>query len=141
MNISTIILVAIALTLLIYSGIVCVIYLITGKKSIPFWFGVGIVGIVVYAVSYVVNKIVRWYKYRLGKRTIIEDIKTGNKYRCKTNDDILRQLLINEYRVALRWGKKSDWKDVPEIPKEIRAKITERREHLNSIIYDRCDDC
>lgn len=137
MSISTIILVAIVLTLFVYSGIACIIYLITDKESIPFWFGAGIVGIVLYAVSYVVNKIVRWYKYRLGKRTIIEDIKTGNKYRCKTNDNILHHLLINEYRVAVRWSKKSEWKNVPVIPDKIRDIITESYKHT----YIDDEDC
>lgn len=99
-----------------YSLISTIVYLITDNEDVVIAFGLGIIGILLSAISRVANKIKRFFKYNIGKRSIFEEESSGNKYKCKTSNtnDLL---WITGYRLVKRYASKSEWVDIPDFSK------------------------
>lgn len=111
------------LTLLIYSGIATILFLLFDEKEdILFWFGLGIVGLGVVALAIIIRKLLKFFKYELGKRTIFVELETGNKYKCKTKERENYNFDIDGYKMVTRYAQKKEWKDIPDFPLEIRNK-------------------
>lgn len=109
------ILTIIILTLVVYSGIATILYLIFDKEDVLIYFGWGIIGFTVSAISFLLSKAIKFFKYEFGKRTIFEDTITGQKYKCKTKE-WTHIFDINGLRLITRYAKKSECKDIPDFP-------------------------
>lgn len=104
------------ITLAIYSLISTIIYLITNNEDIVITFGLGIVGLSLLGIMRIINKIIKLFKYHIGKRSIFEEKSSGNKYKCRTcnTGDIQ---WITDYKLIKRYAFKSEWVDIPDFSK------------------------
>lgn len=111
------------LTLLIYSGIATVLFLLFDEKEdILFWFGAGIVGVSLVAILSIIRKSIKFFKYEFGKRTIFVESETGNEYKCKTKEREKYIFDIDGYKMVTKFAKKKEWKDIPDFPLEVRKR-------------------
>ena len=68
------------------------------------------------------TKIISCFKYRIGKRSILENKVTKEKVKCKTTDtnDII--WTTDEFDIIKRYAKKAEWKNIPDIDSDIIRK-------------------
>ena len=82
------------------------------------FFGLGVCGWILFGVQFI-RKLIK--KCTIGKRSIFEELTTGNRYKCKIKDaeDImwLRNYKLIKYRAA-----RSMWKVIPDFESEIILK-------------------
>lgn len=103
-------------TLIVYSLISFLIYLITYEnENVLFVFGLGIIGLIVVALSKIHHMITNQFKYHIGKRSIFENKETGKKYKCKTKytSDIMWS---NVYKLVRRYATKLEYEGIPDFP-------------------------
>lgn len=124
----------ILLTLISYSLISVVVYLISGEnEEIAAMFGLGIIGVVLLGISKFVHKVRNLVKYHIGKRSIFTEEATGNKYKCETKytDDIY--YWTSGYKLVKRYAVKSEWVDIPDFSKEF---ITNSKKNCDHCKHD-----
>ena len=79
------------LTLIVYSTIATVIYILSGEnEDILLLFGLGIIGLLLIGLYHIISKIQRLFKYHIRKRSIFEDLESKQRYKCRISqtDDI-----------------------------------------------------
>ena len=106
------------LTLIIYSTISTLVFILSKEnEEIIIFFGLGIVGTILYFICRTFGKIRKYFKYHYKKRSIFQD-KTGNKYICSVNEasDIM---CLQSYIIIKRYAHQSEWEGLPEIPKDV----------------------
>ena len=131
----------IIITLLIYSLITTIAYIISGEnENVLIAFGLGIVGLFLLGICELIRKIRKLFKYRIGKRSIFEEDTIGGDWiKCKTKhtDDIL--WMPDNYKLIKRYASKSEWKGLPDFSKEFIEKSKRNCDHCK---YDKeclCD--
>lgn len=99
-------------TLLIYSAISTVVYLLTDQnENILCHFGLGIVGNILVFVCYLINKIHRFIKY-YNVRSIILVEDTGELKYCKLSDTEDIYFYHKGYKLKKRYAPKEEWKNL-----------------------------
>lgn len=127
----------ILLTLVIYSSISTITYMITKEnEEVLCAFGLGIVGLSLSGILRVVERIVSIFRYHIGKRSIFEEKATGDRYKCKTNDADDIWHWTEGYKLIKRYAKKNEWKDIPDFSKEF---IEHSKINCDNCMYD--DEC
>ena len=127
----------ILLTLIVYSSISTITYIITKEnEDVLCAFGLGIVGLSLSGILRVVERIVRMFRYHIGKRSIFEEKATGNRYKCKTKDSDDIWHWTEGYKLIKRYAKKNEWKDIPDFSKEF---IEKSKINCDNCMYD--DEC
>lgn len=121
------------ITLVAYSLISTIVYLITDNEDIVIAFGLGIVGLTLSGTMKIIHKIKNLFKYHIGKRSIFEEEDSGNKYRCRTSntDDILWG---SGYKLVKRYASKGEWTDIPDFSKEF---IENSKRNCDRCKYDK----
>lgn len=105
------------ITLAIYSLVSTILYLITDNEDIVIAFGLGFVGLTLSGIMKIIHKIKNLFKYYIGKRSIFEEVSSGNKYKCKTSDTNDIQW-VSDYKLIKRYAAKPEWTDIPDFNKE-----------------------
>lgn len=107
----------ILLTLILYSTISTLVFILSkeNEKLITF-FGLGVVGTILYFICRTICKIRNYFKYHYKKRFIFQD-KTGNKYICSV-DEASDIMYLQLYKIIKRYAHQSEWKGLPKIPKD-----------------------
>ena len=124
----------ILLTLISYSLISVVIYLISGEnEEIAAMFGLGIIGVVLLAISKLTYKIKNMFKYHIGKRSIFTEKSTGNKYKCKTKDSDDIYYWLSDFKLVKRYAVKSEWVDIPDFSEEFIENSKKNCDHCKYI--------
>ena len=101
------------LTLLAYSLIATIIYIITGEReAVAVAFGLGPIGLTVWCISQCYYKLKNKFKYRINKRSIFKEKETGKKYQCKVKDSHDVEWMRG-YEIVKRYATKEEWKDIP----------------------------
>ena len=109
--------IVVVLTLVIYSVVGTITYLISKEnETVAIAFGLGIAGLTVVGLAKLIHVIRNRFKYHIGKRSIFEDAKTKQRYRCETKDANAVSL-VGDYVLIERYAKKSKWKPLPGIDK------------------------
>ena len=106
------------ITLMVYSLISTIIFIITREnEDILMAFGLGIIGLLLFVVMRIIEKVAKLFKYHIGKRSIFEEVSSGNKYKCKTSvtNDIG---WLSGYKLIKRYTSKSEWIDIPDFSKK-----------------------
>lgn len=120
----------ILLTLLIYSLIATIVFVVTKEnENVAIAFGLGIVGLSIIGLCIVYKKFKYMFKYKIGKRAIFEETLTGKKYKCKIKDTNDIEWLA-DYKIVKRYADKNIWKDIQDFSEEVIA-----RSKIN------CDNC
>lgn len=130
-----IIIITVLLTLLIYSLIATIVYIISGEdEKVIEAFGLGIVGLSLLGIINTIRKIKHYIKYDLEKRSIIKKVSNGALYRCKTKDtnDICHW--ISGYKLVKRYASKTEWSRLPDFSKEFIDKSKRNCDHCK---YDK----
>lgn len=123
----------ILLTLLIYSLIATIVFVVTKEnENVAIAFGLGIVGLSIIGLCIVYKKFKYMFKYRIGKRAIFEETLTGKKYKCKIKDTNDIEWMRN-YKLVKRYAPKSEHKDIPEFSK---AFIENSKKNCDNCKYD-----
>ena len=127
----------IAITLVVYSMIATILYLIFDKEAILQTFGLGVFGIVFWLAIAVTIKIIDYVR-RIDSRSIFREEKTGKLYKCKISDtnDILWD---TRYKIVKRYAKKPEWESLPDLSKEfiMQSKINcDRCKHSVECVSD-----
>lgn len=108
------------ITLIGYSVISTLLSLICkDDENILIAFGLGIFGLTLCGVLRIVHEITNQFKHHIGKRSIFEEISTGNKYKCKTKDTMDIHGWLDDYKIIKQYAKKSEWADIPDFSQEI----------------------
>ena len=124
------------ITLVAYSLISTIAYLITDNEDMVIGFGLGIVGLSLSGIMRIVNKIIKLFKYHIGKRSIFEEENSGNKYKCKTSNTNDVQWIAG-YKLIKRYASKSEYVDIPDFSKEF---IENSKRNCDRCKYDKeCD--
>lgn len=123
-------------TLLAYSLISTLVYIILREnETVLEAFGLGIVGLLLSGIMAVVRKVIFQLKYRIGKRSIIEECN-GLRYQCKPQDTDDITGWKDGYKLIKRYASKSEWKDLPAYSKEF---IEECKRNCDHCKYN--DEC
>lgn len=124
----------IAITLVVYSMIATILYLIFDKESILQTFGLGVFGIVFWAVAGIIIKIITYVRC-INRRSIFKDKKTKKLYKCKIRDtnDVLWD---DRYEIVKRYAKISDWESLPDFSKDFIEKVKRNCDHCK--YFDEC---
>lgn len=128
----------ILITLVVYSLISTIMYIIVREDDVVLVvFGLGIVGLLFFAVIGIIQKIVKLFKYHINKRSIFEEESSGNKYKCKTSytNDIR---LVPGYKLIKRYVSKSECIDIPDFSKEFVENSKKNCDHCK---YDKECEC
>ena len=134
-----IIIITVLLTLLIYSLIATIVYIISGENDeILEAFGLGIVGLGFLGVVNTIRGIKHYIKYNCEKRSIIKKVSNGALYRCKTKDTEDIRCWVSGYELVKRYAPKSEWKGLPDFSKEF---IDKSKRNCNHCKYDKECDC
>lgn len=127
----------ILVTLCVYSIVAITTWLITNNDEVFEIFGAGIIGLLlIFLFEKAIIPIYKFLKY-FNKRSIFEEISTGDKYTCKlkyTNDiEWLR-----DYKIIKRYASKKEYKDIAEFNIEL---LKGSQKNCNHCIYDKECDC
>lgn len=134
----TLIIITILLTLIIYSLISTIIYIISGEnEEVIVIFGLGIVGLTLSGVMSIIRKIYHYLKYNCEKRSIIRKVSNGALYRCKTKDtnDICHW--VSGYELVKRYASKTEWIKLPDFSKEFIEQCKRNCDHCK--YNDECE--
>ena len=104
-------------TLVVYSIISTLVFILSGQKEdVLLFFGLGIVGIIIWVIQRFLCKIRDLFKYRIGKYAIFEEVSTGKKYKCNPKDtnDVIWAI---GYKLVKRYAVKAEWRDIPDLDK------------------------
>ena len=125
------------LTLIIYSLISTVVFVITKEnEDVLAIFGLGIVGLVLLCITNIIYKIKNKLKYHINKRSIFEEVATGNKYKCKVSDSHNVDW-VPGYRLVKRYASRSEYIDIPDFSKDF---IEKSRKNCDNCKYNKeCD--
>lgn len=114
------------------------VYIITGEnENILLAFGLGINGLLLLAVMRIIQRIVKLFKYHIGKRSIFEEEISGRRFKCKTSNtnDIH---WASEYKLIKRYATKTEWTNIPDFSK---AFIEKSKRNCERCKYNKvCDD-
>lgn len=129
------ILLTVILTLLIYSLIGTVIFIVTNEnEDFATYYAIGIVGCIVSGFCYLVRVIKRWC-FNCNKRSIFKD-ENDNRYYCKVkyaND-------FNwHYKMVKRYATKDEWQDLTPFTEEqikFAQRNCDRCKHDDSCTFD-----
>lgn len=117
----------IILTLVVYSVISTVAFLISGENEMILKvFGLGIFGLLLSGIVFVLDNIKNIFKYHVRKRSVFEEKSTGEKYKCRTKDtdNIVR---LGGYQLKIRYAGHPEWENIPDFDKEIIKNAKENR--------------
>ena len=121
-------------TLVVYSLISTITYLITDEnEEVITGFGLGIVGLLLAGTIKMACKIVDIFKYRIGKRSIFTEKSTGNKYKCKTKDSDDIYYWLSDFKLVKRYAVKSEWIDIPDFSEEFIKNSKKNCDHCKYI--------
>ena len=116
-------LIIVLITLTVHSAIACLISLIFSDNDDVFEiFGLGIVGLSILLIGWIIESILGFFKYHFNKRSIFVEETTGNKYICKTKDTPDIQYWTTGYKLVRRYATKSEWKNIPYFSNEFIKK-------------------
>lgn len=122
--------------MIVYSLISTIAYLITDNEDLVIAFGLGIVGLSTLGIARIVNKIIKLFKYNIGKRSIFEEESSGNKYKCKTSNTNDVQWVLG-YKLIKRYATKTECANIPYFSKGFVEKSKRNCDHCK---YDKkCD--
>lgn len=108
------------ITLIVYSIISTLTYLICKENDdVIIAFGLGIFGLALCGVLRIMQAARKQFKCNIGKRSIFEEVSTGNKYKCKTKYTMDIHYWMDDYKVIKQYAKKSEWVDIPDISQEV----------------------
>ena len=122
------------LTLIVYSTIATVIYILSGEnEDILLLFGLGIIGLLLIGLYHIISKIQRLFKYHIRKRSIFEDLESKQRYKCRISqtDDIY---WFPRYKLIKRYARKKEWKDIPDFPDDV---IEESKKQCDRCKYNK----
>lgn len=120
--------VVVILTLVIYSIVATIAYLVSKEnETVAVAFGLGIAGLTVVGLAKLVHAIRNRFKYHIGKRSIFEDAKTKQRYRCKTKDANAVSF-VGDYVLIERYANQSTWNPLPDIDKAYIQKARKESE-------------
>lgn len=125
------------ITLVAYSLISTIVYLITDSEDVIIAFGLGIVGLTLSVIMKVVYKIKNLFKYHIGKRSIFEEECSGNKYKCKTSDTNDIQW-VSGYKLVKRYASKSECINIPDFSKSF---VENSKRNCDRCKYDKECEC
>ena len=139
------------ITLVVYSLISTIIYLIADNEDIIIAFGLGITGLILTGIMKIIYKIRDLFRYHISKRSIFEEKSSGNKYKCKTSDTSDIQW-VSGYKLIKKYASKYEWINIPDFSKTFvenskrncdRCKYDEEcgGEHSNENIKCKHDEC
>ena len=123
----------IILTLLIYSIIPTILYIITGERNedILICFGFGIFGLTLLLLCKTTRSIYKHIKNNT-QRSIFKD-ESGALYKCKLK--YTNNLMWNSsYKIVKRYASKSEWTNLPDVPTNI---IEESKKNCDNCKYDK----
>ena len=125
------------ITLAVYSLVSTILYLITDNEDIVIAFGLGFIGLTLSGIMKMIYKIKKLFRYHIGKRSIFEEVSSGNKYKCKTNntDDIQ---WVSGYKLIKRYASKTEWIDIPDFSEEI---VENSKRNCGHCKYDKECEC
>lgn len=124
------------ITLVAYSLVSTILYLFTDNEDIVIVFGLGIVGLTLSGIMKIIHKIKNLFKYHIDKRSIFEEVSSGNKYKCKTGDTDDIQW-VSGYKLIKRYACKSEYINVPNFTKTF---IENSKKNCDRCKYDKeCD--
>lgn len=130
------ILLTVIITLLVHSFIGTVVYMITNENDeFIAYYGLGIVGCLVFGFCYIVRHIKRWW-FNHDKRSIFED-KDGNRFYCKVK--YAEDFCWHYEKMVKRYATKDEWKDLTPFTKEqieLAQRNCDRCKHDGSCTYD-----
>lgn len=127
----------VVVTILVYSAIATLVIELSGEHSyVIAAFGFGPVGLLLVFLNNIWCKIVDLLKYRITKRAIIEDVYTGKRYKCKTQD-VYNFSWYQEYNLVKRYAKRKEYKNIPNVPLDIMERVRVNCE--NCKYYDSCE--
>lgn len=125
------------ITLIVYSSISTIVYLITDNEEIIIAFGLGIVGLILSGIMKIIYKIKNLFKYHIGKRSIFEEESSGAKFKCKTSNTNDIQW-ISGYKLVKRYATRTEWTNIPDFCK---AFIEKSKRNCDRCKYNKeCDD-
>lgn len=128
------------LTLIAYSLVGTILYIITkDNEDVAIAFGLGVVGLTLWGVLQVIQKIRDQFRCHIGKRSIFEQTSTGNKYKCRVKDAEDIHCWTEGYKMIKRYAKKSEWIDIPDFSEEF---INNSKKNCDNCKYDKecvCD--
>lgn len=114
------------------------VYIITGEnENVLLAFGLGIIGLLLLVVMRIIQRIVKLFKYHIGKRSIFEEESSGSKFKCKTSNTNDIQW-ISGYKLVKRYATKTEWANIPDFSK---AFIEKSKRNCNHCKYDKECDC
>ena len=123
------------LTLILYYTVSTLIFILSKEnEKIIIFFGLGIVGTILYFICRTIGKIRNYFKYHYKKRSIFQD-KTGDKY-ISSVDEASDIMCLQSYKIIKRYAHQSEWKGLPEIPKDV---ILQSKRTCKYCKYD--DEC
>lgn len=125
-------------TLIIYSAIATVIYMLSGEnENILLIFGLGIVGLLLLGCFRVISKIQELFEYHIRKRSIFEDEESKQRYKCKTSQTNDIQWL-SKYKLIKRYAREEEWKYIPDFSNDV---IEESKRNCDRCKYNKECDC
>lgn len=114
------------------------VYIITEEnENILLVFGLGIIGFLLLAVMRIIQKIVKLFKYYIGKRSIFEEESGGRRFKCRTSNTNDIQW-VSGYKLVKRYTTKTEWTNIPDFSK---AFIEKSKRNCDRCKYNKvCDD-
>ena len=127
----------IIMTLLCYSIISTITFLISGQKEeVLEFFGLGIFGLLLLGIAKVKCKVANFFRYDWNKRTIWEDRKTKERFKCKKEED--HNIYYGNYELIKRYAEKKEWENIPDFPEDVLEKL---RRNCDNCKYNEIPEC
>jgi len=121
----------VALTLLVYSFVACIVFELTNEKEeIGVYFGIGVVGIIIIGIVKLHKNIKKRYKL-ITQRSIFKCPDGIERY-CKFDKSEYLEF-FKEYTIVERYANKDRWNAIEEISEEI---IEQARTEYAKIEWD-----
>lgn len=129
----------ILITLVAYSLVSTIVYLITDNEDAVIAFGLGVVGLTLSGILKIVYKIRSLFMYHIGKRSIFEEESSGSKFKCRTSNTNDIQW-VSGYKLIKRYATKTEWVNIPDFSKVFIEKSKRNCDHCryNKVCDDEC---
>ena len=129
----------IIITLVIYSAIATLVYIISKEnETVAIAFGLGVVGLTLAGVLNIIRAIKRQFKYNIGLRSIFEEESTGNRYKCKVKDSEDIRCWVEGYNLLMRYAPRSECIGIPDFSKEF---IINSKRNCDHCKHNKPDEC
>lgn len=130
------VLLTVIVVLLIHSLIGTILVIATKEdESVAIYYAVGVIGLVVSLLCWIVRRIIHWSKYH-DKRSIFKNEETGEQYWCKTKDTDDINGWVSGYEIVKRYAPKDEWSVLEPFSKEF---IKKSKCNCDNCKYDK--DC